>query len=116
MRGRSIGSVRGRAYDSRGHAVPTAARSPAFPRLLPARPDPPWARRPGRPGPRVDRGGEPPSIPGRGAADQLTPEDLRAAWFAGAAGLHLPAYSLLNEPLGAAAPRAAHPARAAGAT
>jgi len=64
----------------------------------------------------VEPGGERTFITDRGAADQLTPEDLRAAWFAGAAGLHLPAYSLLNEPLGAAARRAAELARAAGAT
>ena len=30
----------------------------------------------------------------RGAADLLRPDDLRAAWFAGADALHLPAYSL----------------------
>ena len=64
----------------------------------------------------VEPGGERTFVTDRGAADQLTPEDLRAAWFAGAAGLHLPAYSLLNEPLGAAARRAAELARAAGAT
>jgi sugar/nucleoside kinase (ribokinase family) len=64
----------------------------------------------------VEPGGERTFVTDRGAADGLTPEDLRAAWFAGAAGLHLPAYSLLNEPLGAAARRAAELARAAGAT
>jgi sugar/nucleoside kinase (ribokinase family) len=64
----------------------------------------------------VEPGGERTFVTDRGAADHLTPEDLRAAWFAGAAGLHLPAYSLLNEPLGAAARRAAELARAAGAT
>ncbi len=39
----------------------------------------------------------------RGAADLLEPGDLEAAWFRGAAGLHIPFYSLLAEPLGTAA-------------
>ena len=51
----------------------------------------------------------------RGAADLLRPTDLRAAWFAGADVIHLPAYSLLGEPLGLAGRRAVAMGRAAGA-
>jgi sugar/nucleoside kinase (ribokinase family) len=63
----------------------------------------------------VERGGERTFVTDRGAADLLGPDDLRAGWFAGASVLHLPAYSLLNEPLGSAARRAVGLARAAGA-
>jgi sugar/nucleoside kinase (ribokinase family) len=51
----------------------------------------------------------------RAAADALPPETLRPDWFRGADALHLPAYSLLADPLGAAARRAVDLARAAGA-
>lgn len=63
----------------------------------------------------VSPGGERSFVPDRGAADRLGPGDLRAAWFAGANALHLPAYSLLGEPLGAAGRRAIELARVAGA-
>ena len=64
----------------------------------------------------VEPGGERTFVTDRGAADLLALDDLRAAWFRGASDLHLPAYSLLNEPLGAAARRAVELARSAGAT
>ena len=63
----------------------------------------------------VEPGGERSFVPDRGAADRLDPVDLRAAWFEGCQALHLPAYSLLGEPLGAAGARAIELARAAGA-
>ncbi|HET7677744.1 MAG TPA: carbohydrate kinase family protein [Candidatus Limnocylindrales bacterium] len=63
----------------------------------------------------VEPDGERSFVADRGAADQLRPDDLRPAWFRGLDGLHLPAYSLLNEPLGAAALRAVYLARDAGA-
>ncbi len=64
----------------------------------------------------VDRvTGERSFVADRGAADGLAPEDLRAAWFARVALMHLPAYSLLGEPLGRAALAAIVWARAGGA-
>jgi sugar/nucleoside kinase (ribokinase family) len=63
----------------------------------------------------VGPGGERSFVPDRGAADRLDPADLRPAWFDGAQALHLPAYSLLGEPLGAAGRRAIELARGAGA-
>ncbi len=63
----------------------------------------------------VAPGGERSFVADRGAADLLAPGDLRPAWFAGADALHLPVYSLLGEPLGAAGRRAIELARAAGA-
>jgi sugar/nucleoside kinase (ribokinase family) len=63
----------------------------------------------------VEPGGERSFVPDRGAADRLQPTDLRAAWFEGSQALHLPAYSLLGEPLGAAGARAIELARGAGA-
>jgi sugar/nucleoside kinase (ribokinase family) len=59
--------------------------------------------------------GERTFVTDRGAADHLLPSDLRPTWFRGAAALHLPAYSLYNEPLGSAARRAVELARSAGA-
>jgi sugar/nucleoside kinase (ribokinase family) len=50
----------------------------------------------------------------RGVAPELTPDELEEAWFAGADWLHLSGYSLMREPIGAAAERAAELARAAG--
>jgi sugar/nucleoside kinase (ribokinase family) len=46
--------------------------------------------------------GERSFVADRGAADLLRPADLEAAWFRGVGVLHLPAYSLLGVPLGAA--------------
>jgi sugar/nucleoside kinase (ribokinase family) len=51
--------------------------------------------------------GERSFVTARGAADCLAPTDLGRLWFRGAGALHLPAYSLLNEPLGSAAVLAA---------
>jgi sugar/nucleoside kinase (ribokinase family) len=71
--------------------------------------------RTGRIGVLVEPGGERSFVADRGAADHLAPDDLRAAWFAGADALHLPVYSLLGTPLGASGRRAIELARAAGA-
>ena len=71
--------------------------------------------RTGRIGVLVAPGGERSFVADRGAADLLEPGDLRAAWFAGADAIHLPAYSLLAEPLGAAGRRAIAMARDADA-
>ena len=60
--------------------------------------------------------GERSFVADRGAADLLEPGDLRASWFEGAEAVHLPAYSLLGEPLGAAGRRAIELARAANAS
>lgn len=72
--------------------------------------------RTGRIGVLVTPGGERSFVADRGAADALSPEDLRPAWFAGLDHLHLPAYSLLDPPLGQAGRRAIELARGAGAT
>ena len=72
-------------------------------------------RRTGRIGVLVDADGERSFVTDRGAADALAPADLRAAWFKRADLLHLPAYSLIGEPLGTAAQEAIRLARAAGA-
>ena len=69
----------------------------------------------GRIGVLVEPGGERSFVADRGAADALRPSDLRADWFKDAGLLHLPAYSLLGEPLGLAGREAVHLARAAGA-
>jgi sugar/nucleoside kinase (ribokinase family) len=63
----------------------------------------------------VEAGGERSFVSDRGAADALAPTDLRAPWFRGAAWLHLPAYSLLADPLRSATMRAVDLARQAGA-
>lgn len=69
----------------------------------------------GRIGVLVSAAGERSFVADRGAADQLAPVDLRAAWFETADLLHLPLYSLLGEPLGSAGREAVRLARAAGA-
>jgi ribokinase len=71
--------------------------------------------RTGRIGVVVSPGGERSFVADRGAADQLAPDDLRPAWFEGAAALHLPVYSLIGDPLGLAGRRAVVLARTAGA-
>lgn len=71
--------------------------------------------RTGRIGVFVEAGGERSFVTDRGAALKLRPEDLRADWFAGAAAVHLPAYSLIDQPLGVAGMVATHMAREAGA-
>jgi sugar/nucleoside kinase (ribokinase family) len=67
--------------------------------------------RTGRIGVLVEPGGERSFVADRGAADSLEPGDLQPDWFASTDALHLPAYSLLTEPLGAAARRAVALAR-----
>jgi ribokinase len=51
----------------------------------------------------------------RGVAPELAPEEILSGWFSDAAWLHLSGYSLMREPIGSAAERAAELARAAGA-
>ncbi|HET7030607.1 MAG TPA: PfkB family carbohydrate kinase [Candidatus Limnocylindrales bacterium] len=68
----------------------------------------------GRIGVMLGAGGERSFVADRGAADELRPADLREAWFRGDA-LHLPAYSLIGEPLAQAGRRAIELARASGA-
>lgn len=71
--------------------------------------------RSGRIGVLVAPNGERSFVADRGAADQLRPDDVDAAWFDKADALHLPVYSLLGEPLGEAGRRAIELARRAGA-
>jgi len=71
--------------------------------------------RTGRIGVFVEAGGERSFVTDRGAALRLRPEDLRPAWFAGAELVHLPAYSLLDQPLGRAGMVAIRLAHEAGA-
>jgi fructokinase len=71
--------------------------------------------RTGRIGVLVERDGQRSFVQDRGAALRLRPEDLRADWFAGADAVHLPAYSLLDEPLGRAGMASIRIAREAGA-
>ena len=71
--------------------------------------------RTGRIGVFVEADGERSFVTDRGAALRLRPEDLRSAWFAGAEVVHLPAYSLLDQPLGRAGMVAIRMAREAGA-
>jgi len=51
----------------------------------------------------------------RGVSPSFSPDDLRTEWLADCAALHLPAYSLVRRPIGAAARRAAALARERGA-
>ena len=71
--------------------------------------------RTGRVGVLVAPGGERSFVQDRAAALQLAPENLRAEWFTSAELVHIPAYSLLDRPLGEAGKRAADLAHAAGA-
>ncbi|MFL5643614.1 MAG: carbohydrate kinase family protein, partial [Chloroflexota bacterium] len=61
--------------------------------------------RTGRIGVIVAPGGERSFVADRAAADGLEPADLKPSWFA-VDGLHLPAYSLIGEPLGRSGRRA----------
>ncbi len=70
--------------------------------------------RTGRIGVLVAPGGERSFVTERGAALRLRPEDLRLDWFQAADALHLPAYSLLDQPLGDAGMAAARLASASG--
>jgi ribokinase len=51
----------------------------------------------------------------RGVAPELAPDEILPEWFERAGWLHLSGYSLMREPIGSAAERAAELARAAGA-
>jgi ribokinase len=52
----------------------------------------------------------------RGVSPSFTPDDLRPEWLDGCTALHVPAYSLVREPIGATALRAAGLARERGAS
>jgi sugar/nucleoside kinase (ribokinase family) len=71
--------------------------------------------RTGRIGVIVGPDGERSFVQDRGAALQLSPDDLKAGWFTRADAVHLPIYSLLDEPLGLAGRRAIELGRAADA-
>jgi sugar/nucleoside kinase (ribokinase family) len=71
--------------------------------------------RTGRIGVVVNPDGERSFVTDRGAALQLRASDLRAAWLARADAVHLPVYSLLDEPLSLAGRSAIELSRAAGA-
>lgn len=71
--------------------------------------------RTGRIGVLVAPGGERSFVQDRGAAELLSPGELRPAWFAGADVVHLPIYSLLGTQ-GSAGRRALELGRAAGAS
>jgi ribokinase len=62
----------------------------------------------------VDLDGSRTMVSDRGVAPDLAPDELTAEWFEGCAWLHLSGYSLMREPIGSAAERAAELARAAG--
>jgi sugar/nucleoside kinase (ribokinase family) len=97
--------------DAAGRALVDAVRSDG----VVARVARPTGARTGRIGVVVARGGERSFVADRGAADRLSAEDLDAAWFRGADVLHLPAYSLIGEPLAGAGWRGIELARAGGA-
>ena len=63
----------------------------------------------------IDERGERSFVTQRGAADALSPADIKAAWLRGADVLHVPAYSLFAEPIDAAAVHAATLAHQVGA-
>jgi sugar/nucleoside kinase (ribokinase family) len=67
--------------------------------------------RTGRIGVLVAPDGERSFVADRRAATQMRPEDLKADWFENLDLVHLPAYSLLVEPLGSAGVRAVELAR-----
>ncbi len=94
--------------DSAGRALVDAVRSDEVTARISRVP----GARTGRIGVVLGPGGERSFVADRGAADQLRPEDLEPAWFERIDALHLPAYSLLGEPLGAAGRRAIELARA----
>ena len=71
--------------------------------------------RTGRIGVLVNPDGERSFVTDRGAALQLRAADLRAAWFARANAVHMPVYSLLDEPMSLAGRRAIELGRSAGA-
>jgi sugar/nucleoside kinase (ribokinase family) len=97
--------------DSVGRALVDAVRRDGV-QVRAARPS---GRRTGRIGILVSSGGERSFVADRGAADGIEPEMVQEAWFDRLDALHLPAYSLLTEPLGSAARRAIEIARRRGA-
>jgi sugar/nucleoside kinase (ribokinase family) len=62
----------------------------------------------------VEQDGSRTMVSDRGVAPDLAADELEEDWFAGCTWLHLSGYSLMREPIGAAAERAAGFARAAG--
>jgi sugar/nucleoside kinase (ribokinase family) len=71
--------------------------------------------RTGRIGVLVEPSGERSFVADRRAATRMEPDDLKPEWFDDLDLIHLPAYSLLVEPLGSAGVRAIELARARGA-
>jgi ribokinase len=63
----------------------------------------------------VDLDGSRTMVSDRGVAPELEPDEVEREWFDRADWLHLSGYSLMREPIGSAAERAAELARAAGA-
>ncbi len=63
----------------------------------------------------VDLDGSRTMVSDRGVAPDLAPDELEPEWFEGPDWLHLSGYSLMREPIGSAAERAAELAREAGA-
>jgi sugar/nucleoside kinase (ribokinase family) len=62
----------------------------------------------------VDLDGSRTMVSDRGVAPDLAPDELLIEWFEACDWLHLSGYSLMREPIGSAAERAAELARAAG--
>lgn len=63
----------------------------------------------------VDLDGSRTMISDRGVAPELSADEIEAEWFESADWLHISGYSLMREPIGTAAERAAELAKAAGA-
>ena len=63
----------------------------------------------------VELNGERTMVSDRGVAPELSPDELEDSWFSGCDWLHLSGYSLMREPIGAAAEEAVRRARRAGA-
>ena len=63
----------------------------------------------------IDDRGERSFVTERGVADALESSEIKPAWLRGADVLHVPAYSLLAEPIGSASVRASELAHGAGA-
>lgn len=72
-------------------------------------------RRTGRIGVVLGSRGERTFVADRGAADLLAPDQLRATWFVRMDVVHLPAYSLIGDPLGRSGQEAARLGHAVGA-
>ena len=97
--------------DAAGRALVEAIRSDGVtPRVVRVA-----GARTGRIGVLVTPDSERSFVTDRGAALQLQPSDLKPAWFARADALHLPLYSLIDEPLSLAGRRGIELARGANA-